>query len=209
MSGMRKDLGLLFVRAAFGGALVAHGAQKLFGAFGGGGIDGTAAMFEMGGFRPARQHAMMAGLGEAGGGALLALGLATPAAGAAVAGTMGVAADLHRPNGFFAQKGGFEYPLILGAAGAALAVGGPGNLSVDRLLGNRLNRPWMGLFGLAAAAAAATTVVRRRQAALAAKAEGEEAQPTYVSGQAQSTVTRTSTQVTESSKPAGGSAAGR
>src|SRR5436309_15734736 len=126
MGNMRKDLGLLLVRAAVGGTLVAHGAQKLFGAFGGGGIDGTAAMFEMGGFRPARQHAMMAGLGEAGGGALLALGLATPAAGAAVARTMGVAADLQRPNGFFAHKGVFEYPMLLGAARAGLHVGGPG-----------------------------------------------------------------------------------
>src|SRR4051812_12415494 len=201
MSGMRKDLGLLLVRAAVGGTLVAHGAQKLFGAFGGGGIDGTGTMFELGGFRPARQHAMMAGLGETAGGTLLALGLATPAAGAAVAGTMRVAADLHAPNGFFAQKGGFEYPMILGATGAALAVGGPGNLSVDRLLGNRLNRPWMGLFGLAAAAAAATTVVRRRQAAPgASKAETEAddagaEESTSVSGQA--TVTGTSTQTAD------------
>src|SRR5947207_8257125 len=201
MSGMRKDLGLLLVRAAVGGTLVAHGAQKLFGASGGGGIDGTATMFEMGGFRPARQHAMLAGLGETAGGTLLALGLATPAAGAAVAGTMRVAADLHTPNGFFAQKGGFEYPMILGATGAALAVGGPGNLSVDRLLGYRLSRPWMGIIGLAAAATAATTVIRRRKATLAAaaaaKAEAESEQPTSVSGQGQSTVTRTSTQVTE------------
>ena len=73
MSGMRKDLGLLLVRAAVGGTLVAHGAQKLFGAFGGGGIDGTATMFEMGGFRPARQHAMLAGLGETAGGTLLSV----------------------------------------------------------------------------------------------------------------------------------------
>src|ERR1035438_5551340 len=71
--------------------------------------------------------------GEAGGGALLALGLATPAAGAAVAGTMGVAASMHAPKGFFAAEGGLEYPALLGVAAGALALTGPGQLSVDRL----------------------------------------------------------------------------
>src|SRR3954469_15474920 len=196
MSGMRKDLGLLFVRAAVGGALVAHGAQKLFGSFGGGGIDGTAAMFEMGGFRPARQHAMAAGLSETGGGALLALGLATPAAGAAVLGTMAVAGDLHRPAGFFAQQGGFEYPMVLGLTGAGLALTGPGRLSVDRLLGDRLARPWMAIVGVAASVAASTVVTRRRKAALARDAQQAEtsapnAQDTSVSGQGQASVTCT------------------
>src|SRR4051812_45464127 len=94
--GMRKDLGLLLIRVGVGATVAAHGTQKLFGWFGGGGLEGTSKMFEMGGFRPARQHAMAAGLSETGSGALLALGLATPAAGAALAGTMAVAGELHK-----------------------------------------------------------------------------------------------------------------
>lgn len=195
---MRKDLGLLLVRGAIGGTLAAHGAQKLFGWFGGGGIEGTATGFHHGGFRPGRQHALAAGASEAGGGALLALGLATPAAGAAVVGTMAVAAELHRPAGFFAQKGGYEYPLILGAAGAALALAGPGKLSLDQLLGNRLNRPWMGVVALAASVAASQMIVRRRKEQLAADARAKaaaeaqadaEARTTTVAGDGTSAVT--------------------
>ena len=80
MSRMRRahrarDGGLLLIRIAVGATIAAHGAQKLFGWFGGHGIDGTAAMFHQGGFRPARHHAVAAGLVEAGSGTLLALGL--------------------------------------------------------------------------------------------------------------------------------------
>ncbi|MGW0834480.1 DoxX family membrane protein, partial [Streptomyces prunicolor] len=75
----RQDLGLLLLRLGTGGVLAAHGAQKLFGWFGGGGIEGTGAAMEAMGYAPGKQSAVMAGLAEAGGGALLALGLATPA----------------------------------------------------------------------------------------------------------------------------------
>src|ERR1700761_2643884 len=94
-----RDVGLLVLRTAMGGILFVHGAQKLFGWFGGGGIAGTAAGWEKIGFRPAEANVVAAGLGTAGGGALLALGLATPAAGAAVTGTMAVAAEMHVPGG--------------------------------------------------------------------------------------------------------------
>jgi putative oxidoreductase len=166
---MRKDLGLLLVRVGVGATVAAHGAQKLFGWFGGGGLDGTSKMFEMGGFNPAKQHAMAAGLTEAGAGTLLALGLATPAAGAALAGNMAVAGELHKPAGFFATKGGFEYPLMLGITGAGLSLSGPGKFSVDRLLGFRLARPWMAPFGLAVAALSAIVMIRRRHAQLEAQ----------------------------------------
>ena len=109
-----------------------------------------------------------AGLGMACGGALLALGLATPAAGAAVTGTMAVAAEMHVPGGFFAHEGGVEYVAFLGVAAAAVAITGSGELSVDALLGHRLNRPWMRNLALAAAAPAAAFVIRRRRQALAA-----------------------------------------
>ncbi|MEU1127776.1 DoxX family membrane protein, partial [Streptomyces sp. NPDC005899] len=84
----RRDLGLLALRVGTGAVLAAHGAQKLTGWFGGGGIQGTTAAMEAMGFHPPKHSAVAAGLGEAGGGILLALGLATPAAGAAAAGTM-------------------------------------------------------------------------------------------------------------------------
>ena len=99
----RRDLGLLVLRAGTGAVLMAHGAQKLFGCFGGGGLEGTAAAMEHMGFRPGKQSAIAAGLGEMGGGALLAVGLATPAAGAAAAGAMAGAVSVHAPAGFFAR----------------------------------------------------------------------------------------------------------
>jgi putative oxidoreductase len=164
-----RDLGLLVLRAGVGGTLFAHGAQKLFGWFGGGGLSGTSAMFDQIGFKPGKANAVAAGLGEAGGGALLVLGLATPAAGAAVAGTMAVASSMHVDQGFFVTKGGLEFPAVLGVAAAALALTGPGEYSVDRLLGHRANRSWMRL-ALALVPPAATMVISRRRAAVAAAA---------------------------------------
>lgn len=164
------DVGLLSLRLGVGGALVAHGTQKLFGWFGGGGLGGTGGTFDSLGFRPGRVNAAMAGLGEAGGGALLALGLGTPVAGAAVAGTMLVAASLHRDNGFFAQGDGYEYPALLSLAAASLALGGPGDLSLDAVLRHRANRPWMRAVALATVPVATALVFRRRRAALAADA---------------------------------------
>jgi putative oxidoreductase len=120
-----RDLGLLALRIAVGGTLVAHGVQKLFGWFGGRGIDQTGATFERLGFHPGKLNAIAAGLGEAGGGALLAVGLGTPGASAAVAGTMIVAASMHVERGFFNSKGGFEYPAVLGWSSAALALTAP------------------------------------------------------------------------------------
>ena len=163
-----RDLGLLAIRIAVGGTLVAHGAQKLFGWFGGAGLERTGATFERFGFRPGKLNAIAAGLGEAGGGALLAVGLGTPGAGAAVVGTMIVASSMHVDNGFFNSKGGFEYPAVLGWSAAALALTGPGALSVDHALGHRLNRSWMRNLALAAAAPAAFAVIARRRRTVAA-----------------------------------------
>ncbi|MFJ4678474.1 MULTISPECIES: DoxX family protein [unclassified Kitasatospora] len=159
----RKDLGLLALRTAVGGVLFAHGAQKLFGWFGGPGPEGTAQAMEHMGFLPGDRNARAAGLGEAGGGALLVLGLATPAAGAVVAGTMAGAISVHAPAGFFAQGGGYEYPALLGACGAALGVAGAGRYSVDAALGHALARPWVGALAFAASALGAAVVVARRQ----------------------------------------------
>jgi len=167
-----RDLGLLALRLGVGATLVAHGTQKLFGWFGGHGLAGTAGFFESVGFTPGRANALLAGAGEAGGGSLLALGLATPAAGAAVAGTMAVAASMHKDNGFFAQDGGLEYPAVLALTAGAIALSGPGRLSLDAALGHRANRQWMRVVGLAGVPVAVALVTRRRRTALAVIASG-------------------------------------
>lgn len=171
----RRDLGLLLLRAGTGGVLAAHGAQKLFGWFGGGGIEGTGAFMESVGYAPGRLNAMVAGVAEAGGGVLLALGLATPAAGAAAAGAMAGATAVHAPNGFFSQGGGYEYPAFLGMTAAALAVTGPGRYSADHALGHALNRTWMVPAALAGTAIGvlATLGARKRTVGGAGEEEGE------------------------------------
>lgn len=158
-------------RVALGGVLVAHGSQKLFGWFGGGGIEGTSQGMDAMGFRPAKTSAVLAGLGEAGAGLGLALGLGTPAAGAAAATTMGVAASVHTPNGFFATEGGLEYPAVLGLAAASFTIAGAGAVSLDAVTGHVLDRPWMRAVALAAIPVAIGVQVYRRSKALAGDAE--------------------------------------
>ncbi|NAZ86038.1 DoxX family membrane protein [Kineococcus sp. T90] len=175
MSTARSDLARLALRLGVGGTLAAHGAQKLFGAFGGGGLQGTEGAMHAMGFRPGRRSALLAGLGETGGGALLALGLATPAAGATAAATMAAAATVHAPNGFWATSGGLEYPAVLALASTALAVAGPGRYSVDHALGHVLDKPWMPAVALLAAGAGAAWTIRQRQAAVSGDAGAREA----------------------------------
>ncbi|WUI15250.1 DoxX family membrane protein [Kineococcus sp. NBC_00420] len=170
-----NDLGLLALRLGIGGTLVAHGAQKLFGAFGGGGIEGTAGAMHAMGFRPGKRNAVLAGASEAGGGALLALGLATPVGGAAAAAAMAAAVFVHKPNGFFATSGGFEYPAVLGLASVALAVGGPGRFSVDGASGHAFNKGWTTVLALGAAGVGAYSTIKARQATVAADAQAQEA----------------------------------
>jgi putative oxidoreductase len=130
------DIGLLLLRLVVGLTLAAHGAQKLFGWFGGPGLAATGEIMATLGFQPGRRHALMAGLVEAGGGLLLALGFLTPAAAAVVAAVMFVAAiSVHIKQGFFLATGGYEYTLVLGVAGLAIAFTGPGVISLDALLG--------------------------------------------------------------------------
>ncbi|AZM52951.1 RpiR family transcriptional regulator [Streptomyces sp. WAC 01529] len=161
----RRDLGLLLLRVGTGGVLAAHGTQKLFGWFGGGGLQGTGAWMESIGYVPGKMNALVAGVAEAGGGTLLALGLATPAAGSAAAGAMAGASAVHAPNGFFSQGGGYEYPAFLGMVSAALAVTGPGRYSADHALGHSLNRAWMVPAGLAGAAVGVLVTLGARRRA--------------------------------------------
>ncbi|MGW0816786.1 DoxX family protein [Streptomyces viridiviolaceus] len=170
----RRDLGLLLLRLGTGGVLAAHGAQKLLGWFGGHGIEGTGQFMESVGYSPGKASATAAGLAEAGGGTLLALGLATPAAGAAAAGAMVGAAAVHAPSGFFAQAGGYEYAASLALTATGLAVTGPGRLSVDHALGHAVNRNWMVPAAFAVTAAATALVVGARNKRLRKAAEGEQ-----------------------------------
>src|SRR5258706_747397 len=120
---VQMSVGLLILRLVVGLTLAAHGAQKLFGWFGGYGIAGTGQFLEQLGFRPGRLHAAQAGIVEGVGGLLLAVGLLTPAAGAALVAVMLVAAvSVHIKGGFFAPGGGYEYTLVLGGAALAHAV---------------------------------------------------------------------------------------
>lgn len=136
------NFGLLLLRLVVGGLFVGHGSQKLFGAFGGYGPEGTGGFFESLGLKPGKPMAYAAGASEAGGGAMLALGLGTPLAATALTSTMATAAyTVHRPNGLWAEKGGFEYNMVLATAALALASTGPGQISFDALVGRAEGHP--------------------------------------------------------------------
>ncbi|MEJ1180998.1 MULTISPECIES: DoxX family protein [unclassified Pseudarthrobacter] len=169
------DLALLLIRIVVGGTIAAHGAQKLFGWFGGKGLDGSGEIFSTMGFEPGRRNALMAGLGETFGGLLMVVGLGTPAAAAAAASTMVGAAASSRDKGFWAVKGGYEYPLVLATTAACISIAGPGRYSVDEALGNILNQQWMSPIALVAAAAAITAVLLKRRAEIARRAQSQEA----------------------------------
>ena len=126
------DLALFALHFVVGALFFAHGAQKLFGWFGGYGIDGTAGFMDQLGMRPARLHAVAAGLAETVGGILLALGLLTPIGAAMVIAVMVTAIiTVHGTKGFFTSDGGYEFNLVLIAVAFALAGVGPGAWSLD------------------------------------------------------------------------------
>jgi putative oxidoreductase len=129
------DTGLLVARLVFGTVMAAHGAQKLFGWFGGYGIAGTGGFFESVGFRPGRALALAAGIGETGSGLLVALGLFGPIGPAVMLSVMVVASSLHWSNGLFAMSNGIELPLLYGASAVTLAFTGYGEYSLDALFG--------------------------------------------------------------------------
>lgn len=166
-----RDLGLLALRVGVGATLAAHGSQKLFGVLGGHGLDGTGAFMDSLGFRPGKVSALLAGLGEFGGGSLMALGLATPLGGAAGAATMVVAGSTHAENGFWNTNGGFELPATLATASTALALAGAGKYSVDRLLGDRLAPSWLATVALAGSLTAAGALIARASLLRAADQE--------------------------------------
>jgi putative oxidoreductase len=140
---LARDLGLLGTRAAAGLLIAAHGAQKLFGWFGGPGLKATAEGFAQSGWAPGKIFAMLAGGSELTGGVLLALGLLTPLAAAAIIGVMFNAVFVVTwGNGPWVQNGGYELGLLYGIAAFTVAFTGPGRLSLDHLLDR--GRRWVG-----------------------------------------------------------------
>jgi putative oxidoreductase len=126
----------LLLRLTVGGFFIGHGTQKLFGWFGGHGAEGTGQFFESLGLRPGKRQALAAGTAEAGGGALLAAGLATPLAASSLTAVMLTAIQkVHLKNGPWAGDGGYEYNVVLIAAALTLAEVGPGAWSLDHALG--------------------------------------------------------------------------
>ena len=130
------DIGLLVLRVTIGVILAAHGAQKLFGWFGGGGPVGSAAYFAGLGFRAPRLMAFLGGLAGFGGGLLLAAGLLTPLGALAIVVLMlNAIATVQWPKGFWTRSGGYEYNLVIVAVTIAIVAIGPGAISVDDALG--------------------------------------------------------------------------
>jgi putative oxidoreductase len=149
-------IGRLLLRLTVGSLFFGHGTQKLFGWFGGHGLDATANMFDSMGMRPGQRNAVAAGLAEAGGGAGIALGLATPLSAATLTSVMLTAINrVHLKNGPWVTNGGYEYNIVLIAAVLALVEVGPGELSLDHLLGNERTGTGWTLIALALGVAGA------------------------------------------------------
>ena len=144
-------------RATIGLLFVGHGTQKLFGWFGGGGLEGTGGFLESMGYRPGKQWALLAGLSEFGGGTLMALGLLHPIGAISSMGAMTMATlDVHTGKPIWSSQGGAELPIINISAATALTLLGPGAFSLDHALGIRVPK---GLALLAALAVAGGVVV--------------------------------------------------
>jgi putative oxidoreductase len=160
---MGTNIGRLLLRVTVGSIFVEHGTQKLFGWFGGHGPSGTGQFFESIGLRPGRRNAITAGVAEAGGGTLLALGFATPAAAAAVGSVMVTALRTAIwPDGIKVGTGGYEVLLLANAV--AITDIGPGPFSLDALLGwERRGTRWAAaaLGGALAGSALAIALGRR------------------------------------------------
>ena len=152
------SVGLLLLRLVAGLTLAAHGAQKLFGWFGGAGFARTAQGMQKQGFKPAWLWTSLTVLGEVGGGLSLAFGFLTPLGAAGGVGAMAMAiVKVHWPHGFWNRDHGLEFPLQLLALSLAIGLVGPGSYSLDALFG--INVPTPLLFGVLAIVALLVDVI--------------------------------------------------
>jgi putative oxidoreductase len=164
--------GLLLLRIAVGSIMAAHGAQKLFGWWGGPGMSGTAGMCSSLAYRAPFPMACGLVVAEFGGGLSLATGFLTPLGALAVTVVMlNAIYVIHWPKGFFNGNGGYEFNLLIAASAVALAAIGPGRFSIDHALGwdDNISGVWWGL-GVAGAAILVsflTLTVGRRRATVA------------------------------------------
>jgi putative oxidoreductase len=160
----------LILRLVVGLTVAAHGAQKIFGWWGGPGITGwTGAMARMR-IRPAVPWAWMSALAELAGGLMVAIGFLNPLGSFALAGSMLVAIALvHWPKGFWTTKGGYEFNLLIMAAAAAVAIAGPGAYSLDSVLGIHLPEPVILIVGTLATIAGVAVALGTRAPAEATK----------------------------------------
>ncbi|MFL4493013.1 DoxX family protein [Streptomyces sp. VTCC 41912] len=142
------NAGLLVLRLVAGLLLAAHGVQKVSHRLGGHGLAGGTEEFRADGFRGGRLTAVVAGASQIGAGLLLAAGLLTPLAVVAAAGVMTVAGTVKWPKGLWVQNDGYEYPMVLVAVSAALALTGPGRWSLDHVLGITPWPMWVDLAAL-------------------------------------------------------------
>jgi len=148
------DLALLLLRVVTSGLLIGHGAQKLFGSFGGPGLSGTATWLESMGLRPGRLWAGMAGFGELGGGLLTLLGLGGPLGSILTVTAMKMATfKAHAGKPIWVTAGGAELPVVNVAVGTALMLTGPGRYSLDRAFGNKIPR-WLTALAMTGSAVA-------------------------------------------------------
>jgi putative oxidoreductase len=133
---------VLVLRVVLGLFMIGHGSQKLLGWFGGSGLTATTKMMGKQGFKPGWLWALLGSLGEFGGGILLVLGLLTPLGAIATFAAMLMATvKFHGSKGFFAQKGGYEYPLLLLILSLVVGLTGPGSFALDTLIGFALPTP--------------------------------------------------------------------
>jgi len=165
-----RDVLKLFARLVLGFYMVIHGSQKLFGAFGGPGLDKAGLGFESMGLKPGKHMATVAAVTELGGGVLTATGLGDPLGPMMVMGAMTVAAVSHRAKGPLAAKGGFELPLTDLALTAAVAAGGPGKFAINLPLPKKLAAA--AAAGGAALAGASVAMLLRAQPPAPPAAEG-------------------------------------
>jgi len=158
--------GLLILRLVVGLTVAAHGAQKLFGWWGGPGMSSWTQVVKRLRIRPARPWAWVAALSEFGGGLLLAVGLLSPLGSLAIIGAMIVAiVTVHLSKGFWVGKGGYEFNLAIIGGATAIAFTGPGTYSLDNTLGIHLPEPLTLVAGTIALIAGVTvTLASRTQA---------------------------------------------